>query len=433
MYKNKYSKYGYISIEYVILASIVGAFAVVAFILIWPRSAKKPFDVSNNELVAVIGGDTGNKVGGGGGAVLLPEATATVDFEVVDVTGGVAIKKYLGSNPDVVIPSQINNKTVVEISASAFANKAIESVLIPSTIKKIGARAFDSNQLTEIDLSNVEEIGEYAFTNNKLKSVRTHNLKRIPNGAFMKNELLTVIIDNKVEIIGSQAFSNNYLQIVDLPESVIQIGSKAFFNNEISTVYVSSTVSSMGDDSFDFQEGFVSGVVFVEGAFNRFDHTWDNIFDAKLYKETREEFKCTKLSANTCALSKYNGSSLDVVIPSEIDGMVVVEINDRVFFDRGINSVSMPNTIQSIGASAFEGNNLIQLNLPTSVRSIGTRAFANNSLKAITISDSLTSIGASAFAEQNCVNGAVIMSDVAYSRFSANWNSIFDSKLQRTK
>lgn len=433
MYKNKSLKKGYLSLEYVLLASAIFTFSFITVFYVWPKNAQKPLNVSNNEVVSVIGGSSGDKVGMGGKPLVQPDATASTEFEIATVADGISITGYLGSDVDIVIPSQINNQPVVEIGTSAFANKALESVLIPSSIKRIKTRAFDSNRLTEIDLSNVEEIGEYSFANNRLASVKTANLTRIPTGAFMQNKLLTVIIDGNVEIIGAQAFSNNLLKTVDIPEGVIQIGTKAFYNNEISTLYLGSTVSSIGDDGFDFQEGFEAGIVFIEGNFSRFDHSWDSIFDSKLHKEARDEFRCTALTSTTCSLSKYSGNSLSVIIPEEIDGMTVVEIGNNVFLNRGITSVTMPETIQKIGASAFEGNELVQLTLPASVRTIGTRAFANNTLKIIHVKEAVTSIEANAFAEQDIVNGTVFMSDATYSRFSSNWTTMFDSKLQRTK
>lgn len=433
MNKNKLSKYGYVSLEYVILASIIGVITIVLFVLVWPRSTTKPLDVTTNEMVAVLGGDTGDKVGIGGGSVILPESNAESEFTIVEVTGGVSIIGYNGSSLDVIIPSQINNKPVVEIGNSAFANKGLKSVLLPGTVTKIGSRAFESNELKDIDLNSVETLCEYAFKDNNIRSVRTKNLTSIPVGAFMQNKITSVIIDNKVTTIGAQAFSNNYIQMVDIPEGVTQIASQAFYNNEISTVYLSSTVSMIGDDAFKMQEGSSSGVVFVEGPFNRFDPRWDEIFDDELYKEAKTEFSFVALSDTTCKITKYGGSNTEVAIPEQIDGLYVVEIAEGAFANTNITSIELPSSLQIIEAGAFEGNNLSQLKLPDSVRTIGGRAFANNSLKAITIPDGLTSIGTGAFVDQSISGGMVIISDTAYNRFVSSWSSLFDSKLERTK
>ncbi len=121
---------------------------------------------------------------------------------------------------------------------------------------------------------------------------------------------------------------------------------------------------------------------------------------------------------------------LAVVIPSTINGVNVTGIGDFAFciFDEhghpsglGITSVEIPDSVTSIGNSAFAYNSLIELTIPNSVITIGTAAFQHNltlanitignnvesigswafernHLSTITIPDSVTSIGSSAFA-----------------------------------
>ena len=132
-----------------------------------------------------------------------------------------------------------------------------------------------------------------------------------------------------------------------------------------------------------------------------------------------------------------NGGGTDVVIPSQIDGKTVVAIGDYAFTTRGviptltaynndykvsllsydsnnnyvvkplasggvkglgITSVIIPNTVTSIGESAFERNNLINVEIPSSVTTIKVGAFANNKLTNVEIPSSITGIGDYAFA-----------------------------------
>lgn len=73
---------------------------------------------------------------------------------------------------DVVIPSEINGIPVTVIGESAFNNKHLTSVVIPSGVFVIDRYAFQSNQLTSIDLPNtVFELGDYAFYENELEEV----------------------------------------------------------------------------------------------------------------------------------------------------------------------------------------------------------------------------------------------------------------------
>ncbi|MCL1702653.1 InlB B-repeat-containing protein [Lysinibacillus sp. Bpr_S20] len=111
-----------------------------------------------------------------------------------DVTNGVVITGYTGGGTDIVIPGEINGKTVVEIGSNAFAYKPLTSVKIPSSVTMIGEGAFQDNQLTSVKIpSNVTRIGINAFKNNQLTSVE---------------------IPSDVTWIGIDAFAGNSLDFV---------------------------------------------------------------------------------------------------------------------------------------------------------------------------------------------------------------------------
>ena len=134
---------------------------------------------------------------------------------------------------------------------------------------------------------------------------------------------------------------------------------------------------------------------------------------------------------------------LDVVIPSNINGKQVVSIGNDAFttggvtptgistnkieyniqplyskkynyevvplkgqtkFGLGITSVTIPNSVTSIGNSAFFGNKLTSVTIPNSVTSIGKSAFSSNQLTSVTIPNSVTSIGICAFLKKSFSN-----------------------------
>lgn len=93
-------------------------------------------------------------------------------------------------------------------------------------------------------------------------------------------------------------------------------------------------------------------------------------------------------------LTEYSGSGGDVIIP---DG--VTSIGEWVFNASHLTSISIPNSVKSIGDFAFYSNQkLINVTIPNSVKSIGVSAFGHcKNLANVTMPNSATSIGGGAF------------------------------------
>ena len=99
-------------------------------------------------------------------------------------------------------------------------------------------------------------------------------------------------------------------------------------------------------------------------------------------------------------ISDYKGN---VVIPSTVtyNGIVysVTGIGDNAFDDSDVTSVTIPNTVKSIGNSAFAYCILLtNIQIPSSVTSLGGSVFASSGLSNISIPQSITAIPGGAFA-----------------------------------
>jgi len=114
--------------------------------------------------------------------------------------------------------------------------------------------------------------------------------------------------------------------------------------------------------------------------------------------------------SSTGTIKSYKGDSSTLVIPPKINGVVVKKI-DKL----GVSNVTtliLPNTIEEIKSQAFYNCNLEKVVFPNSLITIGGSAFANNKLIEADISNltNLTTIGAFAF-DNNNLSGHLIVPD----------------------
>jgi len=91
----------------------------------------------------------------------------------------------------------------------------------------------------------------------------------------------------------------------------------------------------------------------------------------------------------------YCESLQSVTIPDS-----VTSIGNRAFEGCSLHSVTIPDSVTSIGDHAFEGCSLHSVTIPDSVTSIGDRAFKDCSLQSVTIPESVTIIKGNPFV--NC-------------------------------
>ena len=136
-----------------------------------------------------------------------------------------------------------------------------------------------------------------------------------------------------------------------------------------------------------------------------------------LYAYWSEENKPSDFAyhvSGTVEITNYTSIDTTVCIPSHIGGNAVTSIGDSAFFCTGLTSITIPDSVTSIGLCAFSGcSSLTSITIPGSVTSIGYSAFdACSSLTSITIPGSVTSIGNSAFYECSSLTIVTILGSV---------------------
>lgn len=103
----------------------------------------------------------------------------------------------------------------------------------------------------------------------------------------------------------------------------------------------------------------------------------------------------------TAAIINYTGAASELEVPGEVEGHPVAYIADEAFYQcDSLASVTLPNSVTSIGKSAFSWcGSLASVTLPDSVTFIGDSAFYScGSLTGITLPDSVVSMGGNPFA-----------------------------------
>lgn len=98
-------------------------------------------------------------------------------------------------------------------------------------------------------------------------------------------------------------------------------------------------------------------------------------------------------------ITHYIGKSMEIAIPAQIDGKDVTAIGDYCFANSDIVTVVCPNTLETIGESAFANcYELRKIELNYGLQSIGNSAFLFcKSLNFIHIPDSVTLFGEMSF------------------------------------
>ncbi|GEM_PF-3524967 len=139
--------------------------------------------------------------------VLLPEFYYTANSN-----GTITITAYNGTEPDMVIPSVYEGKTVSAIGNGAFErNLVIRSVVIPASVKRIGSRAFYSctNLQSAVFRNGLETISTYAFYGcNKLTYINIpDSVTAIEGYAFHEcSSIGSVLIGSGLASIGYSVF-----------------------------------------------------------------------------------------------------------------------------------------------------------------------------------------------------------------------------------
>lgn len=140
----------------------------------------------------------------------------------------------------------------------------MEEIKLPSTIRKIGAFAFQSNNLKSFEASeDLEEIKEGAFMNNRIGTLDLKDkLIKIGDAAFHINHIYAIVLPESVQEIGRSAFrQNGALHLMFIGNKVKTIGEMAFLSNKLESVNLSEQKQLKTIEVQAFSDNALSEVV----------------------------------------------------------------------------------------------------------------------------------------------------------------------------
>lgn len=240
----------------------------------------------------------------------------------------------------------LSKALIDEIPSEAFNGRwAIDKVVLPPTLRKIGSCAFQRTALTSVNIpDNVETIEENAFSQAKqLQEVHLpDSLTSLGNSAFAGcRSLRAVKIPTKLKMVPPYTFQGcKSLQSVELHDSITGFGNYAFEDCGLREITLPKSTSWVGSSAFSVNVN-LSKVTLNEG---------------------------------------------------------LVSISDGAFCQAAIDTLNCPSTLRNIYNAAFAGcRNLRQINLNEGLTRIEVYALANNKATEIVLPSSLEYCAGGAF------------------------------------
>lgn len=362
---------------------------------------------------AAFAADTGTS--GQVNAAAAPQANN--DEFTIDADG--VLVAYTGGATDIRIP-----EGVTEISSNAFTNAQLTSVWIPASVRAIDDSAFAGQPLTQVTFqdddahpSQLETIGERAFSYTPLESVslprslKTAGLETFsdmaklrsvnvgPNvqadglfAAFARTPLLESIevdaANQNYQSLDGVLYTKDLTHLATYPQAKNSGGSYtvaeetafidegAFASAQITSVTLPSHLRNVGKGAFVGAR--ITSLTLPDG-FESMDDT------AFWYMSKLERVDLGGATILSDSAFRYDRALAEVNFRPDLNRLA--EVGDFAFDTTALTSVTLPDSVTSIGKGAFSNDTaLTSLHLGSGIATIGESAFvAANNLASLTV------------------------------------------------
>ena len=225
----------------------------------------------------------------------------------------------------------------------------------------------------------------------------------------------TLTLPAGIQTVDAEAFyKDTSINKLVIPEGATAINSRAFAQSGVKEVAFPESLTYIAEDAFD-------GCAKFKATAPTGSYAWAwcvrHGYISRPAASPAGDFEYETLNGLYAKITKYKGNDKVVVIPEEIDDYIIQRIDNNSFKGNTVIScVVIPDTVTSIGRSAFEAcSNLISVDFGQGVETLERGAFYNcQSLKSVDLPASLKTTGYEVFTK--CAN-------LEFFGYPINWES----------